>query len=785
MKHRNLPPVLARQAQGLEIIPVNEIFHYSTPLLFSLTTMSTPEKPSVPSLLSTAKLAYKLTSQDWSQIGKDDVTSDLNDLTEQILAVMLIRLLAIVYFRSRKKVSCACLDVRENGVCIGDPCVVKEDSCAPPQFLDLSCTTICRTIIAQSEGFLVNGTICGRGKNGDYINANDGKGSPSNKDKLNLGLTGSIHECSLKEKPDISIRTIPSGSCFIEPSWPKDISEGVIQQLRMYIYSTLDNYNNVHYHNCRHAYHVLISANKLLDLMLCSQIWPAFDEESGSPRRKSKSIHWPVPKPIRPTYGIKDNPLSHFALLFSALVHDVEHTGVSNRQLVLESDELAILYNDQSVAEQRSLSIAFKVINKEKYKAMRTSMFGDYAKGEEEKYHEQYREFRKVVIDLVLCTDIASPERMQIVKSAWKEAFVDIGNNASKPPKVQSDQKISKGSSFDDYNKDIHISSPAFSVLYDEDEGDTPLVQKFFEARYSLAADLNQNSKPMRIPRERATLGNVPEKDYSPSTAVGKDASQPIEGESDISTGDEGDNDDDGRSTGSYFSYTSSIEMESSEELFLPKPSRKRHSSATPLSKLPSAPAVLSSDSLDTSVAPPPQTDSLDTSVAQPPPTQPCNQELNKTTFFGRVRKKKGKIKSLVSRSAFGKFRARKKASSASQEESSSTCTLDTKGKRSQESELTNESSRSIPLDRMMRRNSAPGGIFYDRLSRKKFRFRLGIRRALDLTGNTIEAFGRSKYEPQGRNCDEPDCLKASVVLQQMLKAADVAANMQVRISLG
>ena len=53
------------------------------------------------------------------------------------------------------------------------------------------------------------------------------------------------------------------------------------------------------------------------------------------------------------------------AMLFFAIVHDDEHMGVPNRQLLQESHELAILYNDQSVAEQRSLAVAFSTFMNE------------------------------------------------------------------------------------------------------------------------------------------------------------------------------------------------------------------------------------------------------------------------------------------------------------------------------------------------------------------------------------------------------------------------------------
>jgi hypothetical protein len=54
------------------------------------------------------------------------------------------------------------------------------------------------------------------------------------------------------------------------------------------------------------------------------------------------------------THGITSDPLTHFACVFSAMIHDVDHPGVSNMQLIKENDEMAKLYNNQSVAEQVS-----------------------------------------------------------------------------------------------------------------------------------------------------------------------------------------------------------------------------------------------------------------------------------------------------------------------------------------------------------------------------------------------------------------------------------------------
>lgn len=61
--------------------------------------------------------------------------------------------------------------------------------------------------------------------------------------------------------------------------FPKCITPQIISQLRTYVYTICSQYHNpnhVPYHNVEHAYHVFLSANKLLDLMLCE-----FMEEDG------------------------------------------------------------------------------------------------------------------------------------------------------------------------------------------------------------------------------------------------------------------------------------------------------------------------------------------------------------------------------------------------------------------------------------------------------------------------------------------------------------------------
>lgn len=51
-------------------------------------------------------------------------------------------------------------------------------------------------------------------------------------------------------------------------------------------------------------------------------------------------------------YGFSSDPLTQFACVFSALVHDVDHTGAPNNQLNKEGGMLAKRYSNKSVAEQ-------------------------------------------------------------------------------------------------------------------------------------------------------------------------------------------------------------------------------------------------------------------------------------------------------------------------------------------------------------------------------------------------------------------------------------------------
>lgn len=92
------------------------------------------------------------------------------------------------------------------------------------------------------------------------------------------------------------------------------------------------------------------------------------------------------------THGIHSDPIALFAILFSAVIHDVDHQGISNKQLIEEFPQMGELYRNKSVAEQNSLSLAMDVLNDSHFKPMREFIF---------EAPEEFARFRQIVVNVV------------------------------------------------------------------------------------------------------------------------------------------------------------------------------------------------------------------------------------------------------------------------------------------------------------------------------------------------------------------------------------------------
>ena len=135
------------------------------------------------------------------------------------------------------------------------------------------------------------------------------------------------------------------------------------------------------YHCFAHAVHVLLNAHRLLKDLADPAAFPAEER---------------------------------FALLFAALVHDLDHPGHTNMFEIERASELSRLYNDQSVLEMHSISLAYELADACKlFAGVR-----DAAR----------RSLRVRVVEIVLATDIGPPsgsDRGILVKSKWDNAFAD------------------------------------------------------------------------------------------------------------------------------------------------------------------------------------------------------------------------------------------------------------------------------------------------------------------------------------------------------------------------
>ncbi|CAH8601955.1 unnamed protein product [Heterobilharzia americana] len=89
------------------------------------------------------------------------------------------------------------------------------------------------------------------------------------------------------------------------------------------------------------------------------------------------------------------NDLDIFATLFAAVIHDYEHTGTTNNFHIATRSELALIYNDRGVLENHHVSSVFRLMQEEEFSIL-SGLDVD-----------QFKEFRQLVIDMVLCTDMS------------------------------------------------------------------------------------------------------------------------------------------------------------------------------------------------------------------------------------------------------------------------------------------------------------------------------------------------------------------------------------------
>jgi hypothetical protein len=122
------------------------------------------------------------------------------------------------------------------------------------------------------------------------------------------------------------------------------------------------------------------------------------------------------------TFGITSDPLTQFSVVLSALVHDIDHSGVPNSRLSQEQDRLAQIYRGKSIAEQNSVDIAWGLLMDERFDALRMVIYSTV---------EDLKRFRQMMVHTVLATDIMDRQLSQERKERWYATFgLDGDSNA-------------------------------------------------------------------------------------------------------------------------------------------------------------------------------------------------------------------------------------------------------------------------------------------------------------------------------------------------------------------
>jgi 3'5'-cyclic nucleotide phosphodiesterase len=177
-----------------------------------------------------------------------------------------------------------------------------------------------------------------------------------------------------------------------------ELGPHVSLQLEMLIKAVADKYKMANaFHNFHHASHVVMSTMKLLDRIAgqCDEVKMTSHDASGS---------------------VGFDPLAKFAIVFAALIHDIDHPGVSNAQLVLEQSELATAYYGKSVAEQNSVDLSWSLLCGPQFSDLRNCICATDA---------EWQQFRQIVVNVVIATDLFDADLKVLRETRWTKSFAD------------------------------------------------------------------------------------------------------------------------------------------------------------------------------------------------------------------------------------------------------------------------------------------------------------------------------------------------------------------------
>eukprot|EP00980_Cylindrotheca_fusiformis_P018898 scaffold6315_cov116-Cylindrotheca_fusiformis.AAC.9 len=170
-----------------------------------------------------------------------------------------------------------------------------------------------------------------------------------------------------------------------------DLPPAVRSELRDFVISIASGYQDNAFHNFQHACHVAHLSNLLIHSM-------DGDKEDAA--------------------GIVNDPFVRFAIVLSAMVHDVGHTGVPNSRLAKENKDLADKYNNKSLAEQNSVDVAWEILTSSSFANLQHLIFGNSM--------VKRQRLRQLLVNCVMATDIFDEDLRALRQQRWEHGASSV-----------------------------------------------------------------------------------------------------------------------------------------------------------------------------------------------------------------------------------------------------------------------------------------------------------------------------------------------------------------------
>jgi 3'5'-cyclic nucleotide phosphodiesterase len=308
------------------------------------------------------------------------------------------------------------------------------------RLVDWNADVLCRLLESiKARRVAISSNRDSGGENGDAGWNTPTKGMVLNEVREVIELPGFNSKCRVDEN-----------NVKLEPEIRELVKEYVMEIAKTYR-------SNNSFHNFDHASHVCMSVAKLLGRIVAADQIFEKNHGTGDDDALASALH-------DHTYGITSDPLTQFACVFAALIHDCDHPGLPNATLVAEGSKLAKMYDGKSVAEQHSVNLAWAILQGSKYSALRDAIC---------ETEQEVLRFRQLVVNSVMATDIMDKDLKNLRDARWAKAFAGTSSSTSlselalEDDSVRINRKATIGTSILNFLRysELQIISPSHMTI--------------------------------------------------------------------------------------------------------------------------------------------------------------------------------------------------------------------------------------------------------------------------------------------------------------------------------